>query len=606
MKLTKLTPFILLVLIFTLSVNAFLINDDFTDGINPAVYNNKSVFNALNIYTSDQGLIFNGTNSTVVTCQYENYGTYLKSKYSISANDNGFYSQTFKSNSTVGNNPRVFTIIGNTTNGLILQTGGTPDKIYSLNNGTAVICSGDYKTLDNSTHTYFVNITRTTNTTVYKSYWDGVEWCTFTQSSKPPVSFEIQDFTCGTAGSVNGVNHKFIYSNIQFSDYNYTVNCPANPDYPVFAEDDFNYVGEVDSCYWFPTPVNHVSTFNNKLCYDATGTSETFYHWLQGQNNKYSAPVFTEEFTLYLNNNSYFEKSLDFLIGDGGLRKSYVLDFFTVGGVGSVSYNVVVNGSTYSQSLCSDCFDVTTGNGVKIISYGKDATGQSAFNSSSGGLSNVQVNTYSLQINGLEIFFNLPILESSPDGSNIPGRNIITFSGGYGCIDDYTIYSGLDINAEPITQVEGVPFLNIGERCAANWNCFTGFCNFLSECDKKSFGATCSGNFECVSGKCAGGFCTKASLWQNVDAIKTNAGGSDTNSNNMIALIVALVLGIALAGGLAYMGAGIVAIMGGGAVFFIALVFFTIVGWLSPFILIAAIIVLVLLFALVILIKSGG
>lgn len=585
MKLQNFLSSILILLLLTLSASGFLLNDDFTAGINPAAYTNVSKYNGLGIFTDSLGLHLNGTNGSTGTSNPLTYGTYLRVIDTIAPNQNGYFSQTFKLNATGGSNPRFVTYIGNTSEGISLNV--EPSQFYLANtNGGARICTGAYKAFDNSSHTFFVNVTRTATNTTYAAYWDGVAWCTLSRAVNATVSAIITDYTPGTAGDGNGANHHIIYSNVQFSDYNYTTNCPAIPAYPIFAQDNFNYVGLIDSCGWFPTPITSISTFNNKLCYDATGKTELFYFWLGRQGNKYSAPVFTEEFEFSLANNSYFEKVLDFYVGDGQTRQAYVVDFYTIGGQGDVSVNYVFNGSTYSQSICSNCFDVGTTNGVVIISYGTEATGYTALNTTSNSLNPVQVNTYSVEINGISRYFNLPILAISPDGANVPSRSTFAFSGGYGCIDNYVIYSGLSKFAQLPTNITGLPYALVGEKCLQDWNCYTGYCNYIGLCQKKGFMAACSGAYECLSNKCVGGVCTKPSLVQTITTAKDDAVGTDQESGSILALILSLVIAAAIVVlGTSVKVPGSICFIAGGGIFTICLIVFTIIGWLSPFIL---------------------
>lgn len=590
--------FLTFLIVFSGAASAFLINDNFLSGIDSAIYTNVSRFGNLTLYTSG-GLHLNGTNSSSVTCNPDSFGTYVKTKNLIGVNDSGFYSQTFRINATGGANIRIASYVGNSTAGLALISEASD---FYLSNGTARLCSADTKAFDSGLHTFFVNITRGAANTTYSAFWDGVAWCSFTQGSKPTIQGQIQDFTCSAAG--NGVLHDFVYTNVQFSDLNYTTNCPAKPSTPVFAADNFDYYGAVDSCFWYPSPAKNIYTSGGKLCFDATTTAaQNFDFYLSGQGNFYGSDVFTEEFSFSLDNNTFFEHTLSYVILAGGKRSAYTLDFFPDLS-GSVQYYLMLNGTPSLNSLCSGCFNIGSENTIKITTYSAEASGYTALNTTSNTFNAILPNTYSVQINGGPLYFNLPIIEAATDGATIPHTASFIVYGGAACIDNYKIYSGFIATPETQPNMTGIPYAQLGEKCDIDANCFTNYCDFLHACAKKGFGAGCVANYECMSNKCAAGACTKPTLWQTIDTAKTDAAGSDANSNNLIAFVISLALGIVVLGAAAYIGAGAFSALAGGGVFFIALFFFAIVGWLSPFILIGAIVVLILLFAFIVLIKS--
>jgi len=115
-------------------------------------------------------------------------------------------------------------------------------------------------------------------------------------------------------------------------------------------------------------------------------------------------------------------------------------------------------------------------------------------------------------------------------------------------------------------------------------------------------GMDCSENIECLSGACLNDKCKKASLSQNVEASKDEMFGDDSDTNNMIALTFMIVI----AGGIAI---GIHSIMGAvvGALVFVVLgIFFTIIGWLSVFILFGIFIVIIISGVFMLLLSGGG
>lgn len=119
--------------------------------------------------------------------------------------------------------------------------------------------------------------------------------------------------------------------------------------------------------------------------------------------------------------------------------------------------------------------------------------------------------------------------------------------------------------------------------CKTNADCGEGLKCEYGVCSKLNFGDECSKDSDCISGNCLNGKCTKASLWQNIVASKNQQFGDDTPTNNFLSLIIIL----AISGVIGYYivtWAGIMSL-------FMLSIFFTLVGWLSPFILIGMFIV---------------
>lgn len=124
---------------------------------------------------------------------------------------------------------------------------------------------------------------------------------------------------------------------------------------------------------------------------------------------------------------------------------------------------------------------------------------------------------------------------------------------------------------EPVGEYSVGSPCETDDDCDANLKCEYGVCTLLTG------GAECSSNAECLSGSCVNGKCVKASWWDSLEASKNQQFGDDTNTNNFLALFFI----IAIAGFLGYYGN----IWAGVGAFYILGIFFTIVGWLSIFIL---------------------
>jgi len=135
-----------------------------------------------------------------------------------------------------------------------------------------------------------------------------------------------------------------------------------------------------------------------------------------------------------------------------------------------------------------------------------------------------------------------------------------------------------------------------GSPCETDDDCEGNLICEYGVCTKLIFGGECEQDSDCLSGECLNGYCTKSSWWNKLSASKDQQFGDDVNTNNFIALFFI----IAIAGYLMFNGnvlAGILAM-------FILAIFFTIVGWLSVFILFGFI--LTGLIAIVIKMMVGG
>jgi hypothetical protein len=135
--------------------------------------------------------------------------------------------------------------------------------------------------------------------------------------------------------------------------------------------------------------------------------------------------------------------------------------------------------------------------------------------------------------------------------------------------------------------------------------CVSGYAE-LGKCALMPGGYACTSNAQCLSGTCANSKCNVPSLWQLIDASKTQFAGNDGNTNNILSLILAIMLGIGAAVVIASLAGGVmVAALAGASIFAAFIVFFTIVGWLSPFILIGIIIISALVITLSIILKGN-
>jgi hypothetical protein len=144
--------------------------------------------------------------------------------------------------------------------------------------------------------------------------------------------------------------------------------------------------------------------------------------------------------------------------------------------------------------------------------------------------------------------------------------------------------------------------LSLGESCGHDGTlCESGACEY-GFCALNGARKPCSSDSQCLSGICSEGLCTQAGIWTQINYGKTQQLGSDTDSNNFIAMF--LMIGIAVMCIVGSRGA-ISGVLVGGGLFFVMGIFFTIVGWLSPFIMVGMFFVALALIVLLWIMNSG-
>lgn len=138
----------------------------------------------------------------------------------------------------------------------------------------------------------------------------------------------------------------------------------------------------------------------------------------------------------------------------------------------------------------------------------------------------------------------------------------------------YYLFNQLDENLDSPSDI------NIGDTCDSGDECDSGYCEY-NICSLKPGGYECNMDAECLSELCKNGECTKPSLFQTVESAKNQQVGSDSNTNNLISLIIMVGVTIAIIWGSKGHIAGIVV---SGLAFNGLGFFFLLVSWLSPFI----------------------
>lgn len=136
--------------------------------------------------------------------------------------------------------------------------------------------------------------------------------------------------------------------------------------------------------------------------------------------------------------------------------------------------------------------------------------------------------------------------------------------------------------------------------CDTNDDCNSGVCSY-GFCGLRMGGDDCTSNSQCLSNRCIADKCTKAGVWAGINMAKTDNFGNDESTNNFIsgAVMVTLALAPILAG-----GGSIIGLLVGGILFIASALFFTLVGWLSGWILLIMIIVLLIAFFMIVML--GG
>jgi hypothetical protein len=398
-----------------------------------------------------------------------------------------------------------------------------------------------------------------------------------------------QDITANGAGdSVSNKDDFYeLYLNVSFTG---VADCPPQPNPPMYRKDDFSYSDAIQDCFWsahtgsqlepdiFPT--------SGELCYNVPISQEPAYLFFSRANNVKSS-VWSEEFDIKLTNASSFI-SHDLILTNENLEGYSALTLLFDGA------DIYMALSNYSIGrVCDNCTVTGVPNHIKVVVYTASSSGELILNSTSGQMQGVKPNTYAVSVDGGDWVFNIPLaLDSSK--YYIPYTTEFLDSVYGFCLDNYELYGGVTY-IPGINQTGAAPpnSLTIGERCETNEQCISQFCNFMRICDLKGFAESCVNNFECLSQDCSFGKCTKASAYQTATKIKNEAVGNDEQSSDIISLIICIVLAVGMVILASVVGAaGGVAVIAGGAVFTIMLIFFTVISWLNPFFLVGYLILL--------------
>jgi len=387
--------------------------------------------------------------------------------------------------------------------------------------------------------------------------------------------------------------------------------CPPPAVYPVLLNDSFDYYGTLNHCNWNPLPYGlELTPENNQFCYDGSQGSILYY---QDFFSTTQQRIISSEFDLNVSwigvNSGYAEKRLAWNnLHDNGGGSFTIMD--TIPGWDLVWYadgsvegrnlhshiyaylpDPETNGSFYYQEICQDCFTLGEMTHYKIMDFNHLASGYTYLDASDNLIHNIPPNSVVLYVNNNGAGYLMPSLGKTYPSADLWVPEGVSWSLAQNkvCIDNELDYAGYPTSPEAVPVNNGTR--QIRQSCSQNSDCITQFCQ-LGICEAKGFNEACSNDVECLSKKCSGGKCDKPSFWQIIDSAKTDLFGNDEISNNAVALLISFVVFVIIFGLSIYLGQmGTGLIVGGGA--FIALcIFFTIAGWLSPFILFGEILII--------------
>lgn len=182
--------------------------------------------------------------------------------------------------------------------------------------------------------------------------------------------------------------------------------------------------------------------------------------------------------------------------------------------------------------------------------------------------------------------------------------NVATYEQNMLIQNDGLLFSdGECFSGEPRSIYEEEIPLDLGDLttpCSENSDCNSGYCEY-NTCQLKPSNYACNLDAECLSGNCLENKCTKPSLSDSLNQGKNSQFGSDSATGNIVSLFLIVGLTIVIIVG---SGGSLAGIVVGGFTFVATSILFTILGWLSPFILLGVFIVL--LFGIVVMVMLGG
>lgn len=154
------------------------------------------------------------------------------------------------------------------------------------------------------------------------------------------------------------------------------------------------------------------------------------------------------------------------------------------------------------------------------------------------------------------------------------------------------------------TTTPGIEY-DEGEAPVNTWvgfnktKCASGYAEY-GKCSLKPGGYSCVASSECLSSECVNSKCNSPGAWSSLDNFVKLSFGSDTTSLTFISIAIILIL----MGGIIFISKGSIAgIIAGTGVMIMAMIFFTIVGWLPVFFLLGLILLIVISIALLLVLR---
>ena len=177
----------------------------------------------------------------------------------------------------------------------------------------------------------------------------------------------------------------------------------------------------------------------------------------------------------------------------------------------------------------------------------------------------------------------LQYVENQTGGCASPPLNFTAYMSGLITAPYTSLYSenyldNYEMGAISVTNATGA-------GCSVDSACDSGYCQY-GFCALKPGGQSCSDDTQCISGICTNEKCAAASTWAMIEASAAENGAGDAASKNFLAMLIIfglpVILALALRAAMNVYTAAILMTLMLGLAFF-----FTFVGWLNPFILLA-------------------
>jgi len=143
--------------------------------------------------------------------------------------------------------------------------------------------------------------------------------------------------------------------------------------------------------------------------------------------------------------------------------------------------------------------------------------------------------------------------------------------------DDFVMLGGISTGA-------------LEEGCTTGADCDCGVCT-AGYCDYIPIGSYCTLDECCLSADCTNNKCSRADFIDLIDRSKDQLFGDDQETSNFISMF--FMIGIPLA--IIFAGRNLIALIGGGVIYFALALFFVLAGWLSPFIFVMSFVTMLIL-----------